>query len=231
MNIKLLIDGGDMKPGPAIAQQLGPIGINMGKVISEVNKATQEFKGVKVPVELIVDEKTKNFTVKTSSPPTAELLKKELGFEKGSANQKIYIANASLQDVIKVTKIKYSNMLQRDFISAVKSVLGTCASNGILVENANANDFNRNLKDNKNYLKIIEDKISETPSERRKELNTYFNEVKTAQENKQKLEKAAAEEAAAKKTEAVATPATAAKSATPATPVKEEKKPEEKKKK
>ena len=76
MIIKLLIDGGNMKPGPAIAQQLGPMGINMGKVISDVNTATKEFNGMKVPVELNVDEKTKEFTIKTSSPPTSELLKK-----------------------------------------------------------------------------------------------------------------------------------------------------------
>ena len=31
MIIKLLIDGGNMVPGPAIAQQLGPKGINIGK--------------------------------------------------------------------------------------------------------------------------------------------------------------------------------------------------------
>ena len=85
MNIKLLIDGGDMKPGPTVAQQLGPMGINLGKVISDINNATKEFKGIKVPVELIVDKKTKEFTIKTFSPPTSELLKKELKLEKGSA--------------------------------------------------------------------------------------------------------------------------------------------------
>ena len=41
MIIKLLIDGGKMTPGPAVAQQLGPMGINMGQVISDVNAATQ----------------------------------------------------------------------------------------------------------------------------------------------------------------------------------------------
>jgi len=37
-----------MKPGPVIAQQLGPMGINMGQVISKVNEATKEFKGLAV---------------------------------------------------------------------------------------------------------------------------------------------------------------------------------------
>ena len=38
--IKLLVEGGSMTPGPAIAQQLGPMGINIGQVISDVNTAT-----------------------------------------------------------------------------------------------------------------------------------------------------------------------------------------------
>ena len=38
--IKLLVDGGKMSPGPAVAQQLGPMGINLGKVISDINEAT-----------------------------------------------------------------------------------------------------------------------------------------------------------------------------------------------
>ena len=64
MIIKLLIDGGNMVPSPAIAQQLGPKGINIGKVISKINESTKEFKGMKVPVELDINEKTKEFTVK-----------------------------------------------------------------------------------------------------------------------------------------------------------------------
>ena len=135
MIIKLLIDGGNMTPGPAIAQQLGPMGINMGKVISNVNDATKEFSGMKVPVELNVDEKTKEFTVKPSSPPTSELLKKELKLEKGTIDHKKQkVGNASIEDIIKVTKIKSPQMLEKDFKAAFKSILGTCASIGIFVE-------------------------------------------------------------------------------------------------
>ena len=63
MIIKLLIDGGDMKPNAAISQKLGPMGINIGKVVSDINKATLSFKGIKVPVELDVNPKTKNFLI------------------------------------------------------------------------------------------------------------------------------------------------------------------------
>jgi large subunit ribosomal protein L11 len=134
--IKLIVDGGAMKPGPTIAQQLGPKGINIGKVIEDINKMTVGFKGVKVPVELDVNEKTKGYEIKVFSPPVAELLKKELGLEKGSGEAgKTKVANAAIEQIISIAKTKLVNMLARDLKNAVKLVLGSCVSLGILVEN------------------------------------------------------------------------------------------------
>ncbi|MDD5191538.1 MAG: 50S ribosomal protein L11 [Candidatus Nanoarchaeia archaeon] len=196
MNIKLLIDGGSMKPGPAIAQQLGPLGINMGKVISDVNSATSDFKGMKVPVELNINEKTKSFTVKTFSPPTSELLKKELNLEKGTADhKKVKVGNASIEDIIKITKIKFPDMLQKEFKSAVKSVLGTCKSIGILVENSEAKDLIKEVEGGK-FDSEIRSQKTETLADKRKELNGYFDSIKKKQEAEIAREKAEAEEAA-----------------------------------
>ena len=61
MKIKILADGGSMSPGPALSQKFGPAGINIGQVISKVNEATKDFKGLKVPVELDVNTSKKTF--------------------------------------------------------------------------------------------------------------------------------------------------------------------------
>ena len=191
-----------MTPGPAVAQQLGPMGINMGKVISDVNTATANFKGMKVPVELDINEKTKEFTVKTSSPPTSELFKKELNLEKGSEDhKKIKVENASIEDVIKITKIKYPDMLQKEFKSAVKSVLGTCASIGILIENKEANKLITDVESGK-FDKEISEKQTETSPEKRKKLKSFFSDIKKSQEEEKAREKAEAEEAEKAKAEA-----------------------------
>src|SRR4030042_1269323 len=121
MIIKLLVAGGNMKPGPAIGQKLGPLGINISKVIQEVNKSTEDFKGIKVPIELNIN-KDKSFDIKVLSPPTTELLKKDLQIEKASgAAKKLKVSNASIEQIIKVAKIKYPNMLSKDFKSTVKT--------------------------------------------------------------------------------------------------------------
>lgn len=202
VKISLLIEGGNMKPGPVIAQQLGPMGINIGKVISEVNDFTKSFKGMKVPVELDVNEKTRNFTVYVSSPPTSELLKKELDIEKGTnKNKEIKVANASIEDIIKIAKIKFPNMLDKNLKSAVKSVLGTAASVGILVENKNPIEVVSLVEEEKFDLEINNEK-SETSNDKREKLKEFFFSVKSQQDAKVAAEKKAAEEAAAKVEEA-----------------------------
>lgn len=211
--IKLIVDGGAMKPGPTIAQQLGPMGINIGKVIEDVNKATAGFKGVKVPVELNVDAKTKKYDITVSSPPVAELLKKELGLEKGSGEAgKVKIANVAIEQVINVAKTKLPNMLARDLKNAVKLVLGSCVSLGLLVENQSPVAVIREVNEGKYDTEISKEKTEVSPV-KKAELLAYFNKVKTQQEARAKAEAEAAAAAEAAKAAATATAAAAAPAA------------------
>ncbi len=236
MQIKLLIDGGNMEPGPVLSQKLGPIGININQVIQKINVATKNFTGLKVPVELEVDPSTKEFDIKVFSPPVSELLKKELGIEKGSGMQKkITMYNASIEQIISVAKTKLPNMLSKNLKAAVKTVVGTCGTLGVLVENKSALEVEREIEDGK-YDNEINNEITQTPPEKRRKLDEYFFEVKDKQEKILKQEQAA-KEAAAQAAETTvapvagtATPATAEKAAEETkTKVEPEKKKTEKK--
>jgi large subunit ribosomal protein L11 len=231
MHVKLLVEGGDMQPGPALSQKLGPAGINIGQVIQKVNEATKNFKGMKVPVEVEIDLSTKNVDIKVFSPPVTELLKKELGIEKGSGLQKkTKVANASIEQIISVSKTKLPNLLSKNLKTAVKSVLGSCLSIGILVENKNPLEIIREIEKGKYEEEIREERI-ETPSEKKEKLDAYFATVLTEQEKIKQQEEAAkaAAEAAAAAPEAPTTegakPEEAKAAAKP-----EEKKPEKEKK-
>ena len=182
MQIKLLVEGGDMKPGPALSQKLGPMGMNVNQVIQKVNEATKDFKGLKVPVELDVDASTKEFDVKVFSPPVSELLKRELGVEKGSGMQiKTKVANASIEQIISVAKTKLQNMLCKDLKAAVKTVVGSCVSLGVLVESKPASEIEQDIDAGK-YDKEIKEEKTEISDEKKKELEDYFSEVKDKQD-------------------------------------------------
>jgi large subunit ribosomal protein L11 len=219
MLIKLLVEGGAMKPGPALSQKLGPAGIPLNKVIQDVNEATKNFHGLKVPVELNVDTSTKSFEIKVFSPPVSELLKKELNLTKGSGLQKkVQIGNISIEQVINVAQTKMQNLLAKDLKSAVKLIVGTCASLGILIENKSPKDIEKEIDAGK-YDKEIKAEKTQTSPEKKAELEEFFNDLKAKQDAKLKQEQAA------KDAEAAATPAKDAKAApaASATPAKDAK--------
>lgn len=204
--IKLLVEGGKMSPGPAVAQQLGPMGINMGQVISDVNEATSEFKGVTVPVHLTVDPKTKEFSIKVLSPPTSELIKKELGIEKASgARLKQRVGNFAIEQVISVAKSKHDSMLSNEFMASVKSVIGTCQALGVLIESKEAKEVLEEIAEGK-YSEEIDAQKTDVDPEKKKELDAYFKTVEAEQEAVQKAEEA--EAAAAEEAKAEAATAT-----------------------
>lgn len=199
MQIKILAEGASMKPGPALSQKLGPAGININQVITKVNEATKDFKGLKVPVELEVDTSTKEFEVKVFSPPVSELLKRELGIEKGSGTQnKMQVANASIEQIISVARTKLPNLLANDLKAAVKSVVGTCVSLGILIENKPAVEVAKEIEQG-TYDKEIESEKIETDSEKKKELDEHFSKISGEQQKVLKQETAAKEAEAEKK--------------------------------
>jgi len=204
MKVKLLVEGGNMKPGPAIAQQLGPMGVNLGKVISDVNSATAGFKGVTVPVQLDVDTKTKKYTIEVFSPPMSELIKKELKLDKGSGESgKIMAANIAIEQLIGIAKTKMSGLLAKDLKAGVKLAVGSCVSLGVMVESKPAKEVIADI-DSGIYDKEISGEIASVSPEKRRKLDLAFKKVAAEQEKKKKEEEAAAAEAEAAKATAVA---------------------------
>jgi len=198
MIVKLLIEGGHMSPSPAIAQKLGPMGINMGQLISKVNDATKEFKGVKVPVEIDIDSTTKEYKISAKSPPVSELLKKEISVSKGSGDHKnINVGNIAIEQVIKIAKTKLSDALERDLKSMVKTVVGNCVSLGIMIENKSAKDVAKEIEKGF-YDKEVKGEVIIVNQEKKQLLDDFYSQIKAKQDIKLKQEEAKAGELKAK---------------------------------
>ena len=79
INVEALVDGGKASAGPPIGPALGPTGVNIGAVIKEFNERTSGFKGIKVPVTIIVDPEDRSYEINVRTPMTSALLFKEAG--------------------------------------------------------------------------------------------------------------------------------------------------------
>ena len=147
--VEVLVTGGRATPGPPLGPAIGPLGLNVKKVVEEINKKTKEFEGLSVPVKIIVKE-DKSFEIEVGIPPVSALIKKELGIEKGAHKTKHeVVGNLTLEQVIKIAKMKRKQMLSYTLKSAVKEVLGTCVSMGITVEGKHPKEVIKEINEGK----------------------------------------------------------------------------------
>ena len=165
--VNVLVEGGKATAAPPLGPALGPLGVNIGLVVSEINKKTAGFKGMQVPVKVEVDTDTKEFKISVGTPPTSGLLKKEAGIEKGSGNPKAdKVADVLIEQIIKVAKMKEAALLGKALKEKVKEVIGTCNSMGILVEGKPAVEAIKDVNEGKFDKEIREEKTELTAEEK-----------------------------------------------------------------
>jgi large subunit ribosomal protein L11 len=139
--VDALIEGGKATAAPPLGPALGPLGVNIGQVISKINEKTASFKGMQVPVKVIVDSTSKEFTITVGTPPASALIKKETGVEKGAGNPLAdKVADITIEQIIKIAKMKEDSLLGKDLKQKVKEIMGSCDSMGILVEGKQARE-------------------------------------------------------------------------------------------
>mgnify|MGYP000989362438 CR=1 FL=1 len=133
--VEVLVEGGKATPGQPLGPALGPLGVNIPKIVAEINNKTKAFNGMKVPVKIIIDSKTKDFEIKVGTPPTASLITKELGVEKGSGSSKtVKVGNLSMEQAVRIAQMKGDSLMGKDLKRQVLEVVGTCTSMGVTIE-------------------------------------------------------------------------------------------------
>ena len=130
--VKLQIPAGKATPAPPVGTALGPQGINIMAFVKEFNARTQGQDTI-LPVEVtIYGDKSFTFVLKT--PPTAVLLKKELGIEKGSgAPNKTKVGTVTQAQLRKIAEVKMPDLNCDTIESAMAMVAGAARSMGITV--------------------------------------------------------------------------------------------------
>jgi len=153
--IDLLIEGGKAAPGPTTAPRLSAYKLNIGDVFKQINDRTKEYAGMQVPVKLIIDKKTREFRVEVGLPPVSSLIKKELGIEAAKITEeektagKTSVGDLKIDQIVKIAKMKMSDLLARDLKSSVKQVVGTCASMPVLIEGKKPKEFLKEIDEGK----------------------------------------------------------------------------------
>ena len=131
--LKLQLPAGSATPAPPVGPALGQHGINIMQFVKEYNARTANQAGTIIPAEITVFEDS-SFTFVTKTPPAAELIRKSMGVEKGSARPRHEsagtISRAALREIAE-SKRKDLNAASVD--AAVKIIEGAARSMGVAV--------------------------------------------------------------------------------------------------
>lgn len=159
--IKLQIPAGKATPAPPVGTVLGPAGINLQEFCTKYNDATRDKMGDIVPVEITVyEDRTFDFVLKT--PPTATLLLKVAGLNKGSVKGANDVVATITKDQLKeIAEIKMPDLNAYTIEAAMKSVEGTARNMGIAVKGLNDTELAEQAKEaaeaEKEMAKLEED--------------------------------------------------------------------------
>lgn len=134
--VKLQIPAGKATPAPPVGPALGPHGINIMAFCKEYNARTSSQAGSIIPVELtIYTDGSFSFITKTS--PVADLLRKAVGVDKGSAEpNRVKVGRITTQQLREIAEIKMKDLNAVDIEGAERQIIGTARSMGIEVEGA-----------------------------------------------------------------------------------------------
>ena len=148
--VELLVGGGQATAGPPLGPALGPLGVNVVAIVNKINELTKDYSGMKVPVKVTVDPETKEFEVSVGTPTTAALIVSELKIEKGSGTPNTQkVGNLTLEQIIRIAKVKRPELLAKTLKAAVKEVLGSCVSIGVTVEGKDPRELQREIDEGK----------------------------------------------------------------------------------
>ncbi len=132
--IKLQISAGSATPAPPVGPALSQHGLNIMEFCKDFNARTQSQSGLIIPV-VITAYADRSFSFVTKTPPAAVLLRRTAGLEKGSGEpNRTKVGTVTLDQVRQIAEQKMPDLNARDVDAAMRMIMGTARSMGLVVE-------------------------------------------------------------------------------------------------
>lgn len=137
--------GGEIGSASALAPKLGPLGLSPKKVGEDIQKATKDWKGIKVMVKLSVVNRVATASIVPSA--SAMILKelKEPPRDRKKVKNVVHNGNITLDGVINIARALRYKSMARKLEGTVLEVLGTAFSIGCNVNGKSAKEVQEDI--------------------------------------------------------------------------------------
>ena len=133
--------GGEAAGASSLAPKVGPLGLSAKKVADDIAKSTMNYKGLRVTVKLIVQNRVAQIEV---VPSAAALIVKALAEPERDRKKEKNIkhsGNISMEQLYDIARTMRIRSMAKTFSGTVKEILGTAVSVGCTVNGKNPRDI------------------------------------------------------------------------------------------
>lgn len=133
--------GGEVGASSALAPKIGPLGLSPKKVGEDIAKATKDFKGIKVTVQLKIQNRQATCSVVPSASSLVITALKEAPRDRKKVKNVKHSGNIALEEIIEIARQMQEKSFGKNLASVTKEILGTAQSVGCRVNQKNPHDI------------------------------------------------------------------------------------------
>jgi len=139
--------GGEVGAASSLAPKVGPLGLSPKKVGDDIAKATGDWKGLKVTVQLRVQNRQAQCSVVPSAAALIIKALKEPPRDRKKVKNIKHSGNITMDDIIEAARVMRPRSMSREFSGCMKEILGTAQSVGCTVDGQDPHDIIDGIND------------------------------------------------------------------------------------
>merc|ERR1712203_610218 len=145
--IKFRVVGGEMGATSSLAPKVCPLGLSPKKIGEDIAKATTEWKGLKITVQLTVQNRQATIGVCPSAAALVIKALKEPHRDRKKVKNIKHNGNITMDDIFNAARIMRPRSMSKDLSGVMREILGTAQSVGCTVDGEDPHDLIENIKD------------------------------------------------------------------------------------
>ncbi|PVG03087.1 putative 60S ribosomal protein L12 [Serendipita vermifera] len=139
--IYLRATGGEVGASSALAPKVGPLGLAPKKVGEDIAKATGDWKGLRVTVQLTIQNRQAQVAVVPSASSLIIRALKEPPRDRKKEKNIKHSGNITLDEIFNIARTMRSRSMAKNLAGTVKEMLGTAQSVGCTIDGQPPHDI------------------------------------------------------------------------------------------
>ena len=144
--IYMKVVGGEITPAAALAPRCAPVGLAPKKVGEDIQKATKDWKGMKIYIEICVQNRAATISIMPTSSPLLIKALKETPRDRKKVKNIVHNGKVTLDQVVDIAKQVRHRSLAAELKGTVLEVLGTAVSIGCTIEGKSPKDVQKSIQ-------------------------------------------------------------------------------------